>query len=309
MTDRAAFASEVSRREPELGHPSRAHAILLAGLTLLLTAALALQILPSSESAVVKRDAPLADYFPRDVAGWHGEDQALGDTEAQVGKVRKILNYDEAMMRVYRKGGQEFSVYVAYWRAGKMPAREIAFHVPDQCWVSVGWKQRAADYHYQREFEGRRLAPAQYREFDDPNGRQYVLYWHILNGRAIIYSTDGTPSQLTTLHALFRHGFSHKGEQYFIRIASRSALDELWNDEGFQEIMELVAPLGPGLDPHVERLAGAIHRLLPGRRLVGQDWAHLPPDLRELFRSACSWPAPADEHETKRRKAENRPVG
>jgi hypothetical protein len=135
-----------------------------------------------------------------------------------------------------------------------MPAREIAFHVPDQCWVSVGWTQSAADYHYQREFEGHLLAPAQFRQFDGPNGHQYVIYWHILNGRAIVYSADGTHSQMTTLRALLRFGLRHKGEQYFIRIASQGPLDDLWNDEGFQEIMELIAPLGPGLDSNVERI-------------------------------------------------------
>jgi hypothetical protein len=235
------------------GRLGRTRGALLAWLAVLLAAATGLQILPSRESNAVKRGAPLAEYFPREMAGWHSEDRPLAETEEQVKAVERILQYDEAILRIYRKGDQEFSVYVAYWRPGKMPAREIAFHVPDQCWVSVGWKERAADYHYQREFEGRWLAPAQYREFDGLNGCQYLLYWHILNGRAILYSSDGTHSQLTTLNALLRHGLRHKGEQYFIRIASRSTFDELWNEEGFQEIMELIAPLGPGLESTVER--------------------------------------------------------
>jgi len=235
------------------GRLGRTRGALLAWLAALLVAATVLQILPSRDSNVVKRGVPLAEYFPREMDGWHSEDRPLAETPEQVKAVEKILQFDEAILRIYRKGDQEFSVYVAYWRPGKMPAREIAFHVPDQCWVSVGWKERAAAYHYQREFEGRLLAPAQYREFDGLNGRQYLLYWHILNGRAILYSPDGTHSQLTTLNALFRHGLSHKGEQYFIRIASRGSIDELWNEDGFQEIMELIAPLGPGLESTVER--------------------------------------------------------
>jgi hypothetical protein len=219
----------------------------------LLATAVVLQILPQRQSAVVKRDAALADYFPREMAGWRSEDRPPAETEAEIARVKRLLNYDETLLRFYRKGGREFSLYVSYWRPGKMPAREIAFHVPDQCWVSVGWTEHAADYDYRREFEGRWLAPAQYREFESVGGRQYVLYWHILNGRAIVYSSEGTHSQLTTLGALFRLGLSHKGEQYFIRIASQSPLDELWNDEGFQELMELIAPLGPGLNSSVER--------------------------------------------------------
>jgi len=233
------------------------HRFLLGGLALLLAAAIGLQFWTSPEAPAGKRDAPLAEYFPRDMAGWHSEDRPPAETEAEIVRTKKLLNYDETILRFYRKGSQEFSLYVSYWRAGKMPAREIAFHVPDQCWVSSGWTQRAANRSFQREFEGRLLAPAQYREFEGGAGRQYVIYWHILNGSPIVYSDDGTHSQLTTLNALFRHGLSHKGEQYFIRIASPGPLDDLWADEGFQELMELIAPLGPGLNSSVERMEGA----------------------------------------------------
>jgi hypothetical protein len=232
---------------------SRTQGALLIWLALLLAAAVVLQILPQRESSVVKRDAPLADYFSREMAGWRSEDRPLAETPSELAAVCKILNYDEAILRFYRKGDQEFSLYTAYWRPGKMPAREIDFHVPEVCWVMIGWKECASDYHYQREFEGRLLAPAQYREFDSPQERQYVLYWHILDGRAVSFSSDSSHSQLTTLGSVFRRGFNQKGEQYFIRIASRSPLDDLWKDEGFQEIMELIAPLGPGLHSSVDR--------------------------------------------------------
>ena len=230
----------------------RAPRLLLAGLTAVLAAAVGLQVWPTPDPEVVKRSLPLADYFPRAVAGWQGEDRPLGDTEELTRAAGRILNFDEALVRDYHRGGREFSLYVAYWRAGKMPAREIAFHVPDQCWTAVGWRQVAADYRYQRAFAGRLLAPAQYREFTALRGREYVVYWHILDGRAIIYSPDGTPSQLDTFQSLLRHGLGHKGQQYFIRLASAQPLDTLWNDPGFREILELVAPLGPGLDANAE---------------------------------------------------------
>ena len=279
MTEPATAAFPVTRSEAGRTWTSGIpHGILLVGLALLLTTAVALQVMPCPQPAAVTRDAPLTDYFPREVAGWHGEDRPPAETEAQVAVVKKVLNYDETLLRVYRKGDQEFSVYVSYWRPGKMPARELASHVPDVCWVAVGCTQSAADYHYQREFEGHLLAPAQYRVFDTLNGRQYVIYWHILNGRAIVYSTNGSLSQLTTLSALFRHGLDHKGEQYFIRIASRSPLDDLWNDEGFQEIMEFIAPLGPGLDAGVESLAAdrCPSVLGPARSLTRNSRSQLP---------------------------------
>jgi hypothetical protein len=187
------------------------------------------------------------------MSGWHSDDRPPAESDAEIARVKRLLNYDETLLRFYRKGERQFSLYVSYWRPGKMPAREIAFHIPDVCWVFSGWKQHVADYHYRHEFEGRWLAPAQYREFDAPNERQHVLYWHILSGQAVDFGSDGAPSQQTTLEAVLHHGLNQKGEQYFIRIASRSTLDDLWNDEGFQEIMELIAPLGPGLHSTVDR--------------------------------------------------------
>jgi hypothetical protein len=133
-----------------------------------------------------------------------------------------------------------------------MPSREVAFHIPDKCWVAAGWKRTAASYAFQRDSEAGRLAPAQYREFEMPGQRQHVLYWHIFNGRTIVYNPDGSPSDLSMLTDLYRRGRRQRGEQYFIRVASPAPLDQLWPDEGFQEILGLIAPLGPGLHPDVD---------------------------------------------------------
>lgn len=225
---------------------------LLAGLILLLLSACIFQILPSPNSMAVERAAPLAEYFPTAIDGWSGEDRPLGETESVSTTAKRILDFDEAFQRVYRKKGHSFILYVAYWKAGKVPARDVAFHIPDQCWVGVGWKRTATNYRYQPLFEGRLLAPAQYREFDAPGDHENVIYWHILDGKTIVYSADGPPSQLATLKSLIRHGMTHKGEQYFIRLSSETPLEQLWTDEGFQAIMELISPLGPGLVSEAE---------------------------------------------------------
>lgn len=222
-------------------------------LAALLLTAVGLQLLPYPKSVVIERAQPLAEYLPKEIFGWQAEDRPLAATEAVAGAVKKILNYDEALLRYYRKGGQEFAVYVAYWQAGKMPSREIAFHIPDKCWPTAGWKRTAADYHYQKSLDGRLLAPAQYREFEQAGKKQYVIYWHIYDGRTIIYNPDGSPSDLSMLTDLRRRGLRQKGEQYFIRISSPIPLDQLWDEEGFQEILRRIAPLGPGLHSTVER--------------------------------------------------------
>jgi len=226
--------------------------VLLACLGFIVAAAWLLQILPSPNSAAVKRDVPLADYFPYALGGWTGEDRPLGETESVSDAAEKLLHYNDVFQRTYRKKGREFVLYVAYWSAGRMPARDVASHIPDQCWVGVGWKRTATDYHYQMEIEDHLLAPAQYREFDAPGDHQYVFYWHILDGKTILYNPDGPPTQLATIKSLLRHGMTHKGEQYFIRLSSQVPPAQLWTDGGFQAIMELVAPLGPGLNSGIE---------------------------------------------------------
>ena len=68
-----------------------------------------------------------------------------------------------------------------------------------------------------------------------------------------MYNPDGSPGDLTILTDLWERGLHQKGEQYFIRISSRTRLEQLWEEDGFQEILELMAPLGPGLNPAIER--------------------------------------------------------
>lgn len=230
-----------------------AEKVLLGGLVALLVAGVVPQMLQRTAEPVLKPKLPLADYLPTGMAGWHGNDLPLAETEALAGSVKSILNYDDTVYRIYRKGGAEFSVYIAYWSPGKMPAREVAFHIPDKCWTAAGMKRTAADYAYQRTFDGRELAPAQYREFEATNTHQKVIYWHIYDGRTIIYNPDGSPSNFSLLTDLFRRGLNQRAEQFFIRISGPGDFDELWRDPGFQDVLEHIAPLGPGLNATMER--------------------------------------------------------
>jgi hypothetical protein len=226
---------------------------LLGGLIALLCAGILPQTFQHAAEPVLKPKLPLADYLPVNMAGWHGIDQPLAETEALAGSVKTILNYDDTVYRVYRKGDMQFSVYVSYWSPGKMPAREVAFHIPDKCWTAAGMKRTAADYSYERTLEGRPLAPAQYREFEATNLHQKVIYWHIYDGKSIVYNPDGSPSNLSLFTDLLRRGLNQRAEQFFIRISSPGGFDELWPDAGFQEILEHLAPLGPGLHAAIER--------------------------------------------------------
>jgi|GEM_PF-150845 len=221
-------------------------ALVLASLALL--AAVILQVVPHSSHLTTARRTPLDNYFPTEMYGWRGEDRPLSETEASDGAVKKVLGYDEALLRIYRKDGKEFSLYVAFWNPGKISSREVACHTPDICWPSVGWQRTAVDTDFKRSVGGRALAPAQYRVFETAGHREFVVYWHIVNGRATVYNPDGLPKPLSLLTDLKRYGLDQRGEQYFLRLSSTTPPDQLWNDEGVEEILELLAALGPGLE-------------------------------------------------------------
>ncbi|WP_404420281.1 exosortase-associated EpsI family protein [Nibricoccus sp. IMCC34717] len=208
--------------------------------------AFALNFIDFSPGRVSKRNVPLNDYFPASMFGWTGDNLPLAQTESAVSKTEKILRLDEFIFRSYRKAGLEFSVYVAYWSPGKIAAREVAFHIPDKCWLTAGWERRGATYDHVIAVDGRPLAPCQLRQFANSSTTQNVIYWHLFNGVPIVYNRDGSPSDLSMLTDLFKLGLKLKGEQYFIRISSATPLDELMKDEGFVQVMELVGDLGPG---------------------------------------------------------------
>lgn len=142
-------------------------------------AVFALQFLPLPEATRVPRTASLAEFFPTTMNGWTAKDLPLAETEATVDQVEKILRFDEFVFRSYQKQGVEFSVYVAYWEPGRIAAREVAFHIPDKCWVAAGWKRQSATYDHTVSVAGEELAPAQLRQFSLSGNLQNVMYWHV----------------------------------------------------------------------------------------------------------------------------------
>ncbi len=90
----------------------------------------------------------LASLVPEKIPGWTVKDQPIAETEEMKKAVDEMLNYDDAVYRIYTQGKTTISVYVAYWKPGKMSPRLIAGHTPDVCWVNNGWKCTARDFNY-----------------------------------------------------------------------------------------------------------------------------------------------------------------
>jgi hypothetical protein len=225
---------------------TRRWSLLLPGIVL--AAAVALQGMTLFRETPRPRGPHLGRAVPLDVPGWTGRDVPLGTSEFLSNEVEKVLNYDEFVSREYRRGGESFGVYVAYWGAGKMPTRLVASHTPDRCWTENGWRCLQMKFKTPETFEGAALQPAEWREFEPPRGGvpTYVLYWHLVEGRTYDYGDrfNNIPSPMLWWKDAVQQALLGSREQYFIRLTSSEPLENLWSDPGFGEILRGLGRLG-----------------------------------------------------------------
>lgn len=202
---------------------------------------------PAAAAAVVEGE--LARSIPSFLPTWRSVDEPLGPNEAIRGRVEDILRYDDYVFRRYVKGGREFSIYMAYWRPGKMPTRLVAEHTPDRCWVENGWacEQRSSKKGY--SIGQRAILPAEWRSFSPPlgGGNHHVLFWLIDGGLLHDYEAH----QMIVSHAtswwrgVMREAVGRgNSEKLFVRVAATVPFEQLWFDREFQTVMTKVADLG-----------------------------------------------------------------
>ena len=215
---------------------------------LVLAIAVGAQFMGTFRETPVPRPAHLAQAVPLLTPGWSARDVPLGATEFIASEVEKVLNYDEVINREYSRAGEHLGVYVAYWRAGKMPTRFVASHTPDRCWTENGWRCLEMKFKQTETFEGDALKPAEWRLFEPPRGGSpvYVLYWHLVEGRPYDSGErfNDVPSPLLWWKDAVQQIVSGSREQYFIRLTSSAPWETLWNDPGFAEVLRGLGRLG-----------------------------------------------------------------
>ncbi len=183
---------------------------------------------------------PIAETIVSQAGHWIAEDLPIAETEEMKRAVGELLNFDDAVFRSYRKGGWQFDVYAAYWRPGKMSERLVAGHSPDVCWVAAGWKPLPREAPADQNWAA---SGAQYRIFGDNAGRpRHVVFWHVSGGESVDYG-GGVPPWWTIFSDLKKHGFNQRRSQYFVRVSSNVAWDELATDAGFLDVMSSVRGL------------------------------------------------------------------
>jgi hypothetical protein len=205
-----------------------------------LLAALGLQVSSCTRLNNDPDRAPLTEIIFARSSHWVVEDRLVADTPEMKKAVGELLNFDESLLRTYRKGAKQFDVYVAYWRPGKMSERLVAGHTPDVCWVAGGWTMMSRQAPSADVVTSAEFSPAgQYRLFNDPGSvRRWVVFWHRAGGKLINYhSESGVPPWWTVFNDLITQGFKPRTSQYFVRVSSDTPWEDLAKEPEFREVM------------------------------------------------------------------------
>ena len=201
-----------------------------------------------NRSSKVNLGLHLKKLFSVNVENWKYQDLELGSTERGIEKAKKILNFDDHFYREYRNGDLVFSLYVAYWGEGKMPAQLVASHTPDRCWVENGMK--CLDYRFSENLsvENFSLLPAQWRVFKKPNSQNnsYVLYWHLIDGELYDFGNrlNAIPHPLNWIRDALKDAFLGTREQYFVRLVSNVPFEYIWEDNDIKKIVSNLKNIG-----------------------------------------------------------------
>lgn len=189
-----------------------------------------------------KFNGHVADLVPAQTGlpGWQVKDAPVAETPEIQRQVDQLLDFTEAVYRIYEKGGMRVSVYLAYWKPGKMPVKEIARHTPDVCWTAGGWQKRSQSVFIPPVVDGQAMEPAEWRAFSMHGQTEHVVFWHLVDGKAHSYHTGGRPAWNAVITDTIARGIRQKPEQFFLRISSNQPLEEFWTTEVVQKVVGAV---------------------------------------------------------------------
>ena len=224
---------------------------LILSAAILLVVATGLQFAPKQRAPFFTPPQPIGNIAPKAVEGWEVEERKMGDTELVRKEVKKILHYDDAFFRIYRRGNTEVGVYVAYWEPGMIDPSDAAIHSPDLCWVNAGWREERHDYAGRLDDgAGRPLKIAQFRDFSTAGGvHQEVVFWHLVGGKLSGYVLGPSSRWRERQSVLWKSqpntwfGFRQR-EQFFIRISTNRTIAELTASPLWPEIIRHLGPTG-----------------------------------------------------------------
>lgn len=218
-------------------------------LMILLIAAVALQWWPVRLATTIRPER-LADVLPARLLGGSARDERIAATEEMRAAVAELLNYDDGVFRIYQQSWGRISVYVTWWRAGKMSPRLIASHIPDVCWPGNGWERDLQAEHslgnLATEIQASGFLTGEYRVFVAKNCPEYVVFWHKVGNEIQSYGTGYAPPWWAMFAEIGKHGLNLRREQLFVRISSDKPLQEVWTRPDLAPLRKALLDLGLG---------------------------------------------------------------
>lgn len=192
-------------------------------------------------------EGSVRDLLPQPPPGWTVTERPIADSPEMRQAVGELLNFDDAVFVDYTSTlGDRLSVYVAYWKAGKMSSRLVAGHTPDVCWVNSGWKRLAGSQVSQWGVQTYLIPQAEVRVYAAEGEVEHVMFWHLFGGEPLSYDTTGSPPWFAPVSDMLSKGLRQRQEQFFIRLSAEDSL----HDPGLAPILEPILA-------HVQNLAAS----------------------------------------------------
>ena len=217
----------------------------------LLVGAIILQSLerpPALANSSMARGVKLAAALPARLGEGIARDEAVAATEEMKKAVSELLNYDDAVFRIYEVDGKRISVYAAWWRPGRMSPRLVAAHTPDVCWPGNGWERdRNAEGNlgvFESVLAQDNFAPAEARVFRMSGHPEYVAFWHKVGDVMLGYHTGYAPPWWAWLDEMRRDGLNLRKEQLFVRVSSDTPLQDVWARPDLEPLRSALLALG-----------------------------------------------------------------
>jgi Protein of unknown function (DUF3485) len=190
----------------------------------------------------------LAEVLPRHLTGgWSGMDLPLGESELLRKRTEALLQFDDYVHRRYANAERSFSIYIAYWKPGKMPPRLVSLHIPDRCWVENGWTCLQSR-NRQTSFAAADLPPCEWRIFTAPGSEQkiFTVFWLLVDGRPHEFGSGSNriPNPFAWWAGVLKEARGDKAAHLFVRITSDRPLENLVQTSAWPEMAAALRQIG-----------------------------------------------------------------
>lgn len=182
-----------------------------------------------------------SDAIPNSLPTTKVHDLQISATESVDNAIKEGLGFDDYRYREYTHGGKSFTVYLAYWRTNTRHFLDVATHAPDNCWVANGFTLLRKSKMAQLVSDEQKLWPAEYREFGIGGEKIHVIYWHLVDGEPLDYTSYRHGKTLGFLLDNSKMLLRGAKTQYFLRISSITPFSELTSDPAFKSVLAALA--------------------------------------------------------------------